>query len=57
MKSLEGKIAIVTGGARGIGRGGRKGQLIYTGFAGPDHPMMPVLAESAYLKSLFFRLD
>ena len=43
--------------ARGIGRGGRKGQLIYTGFAGPDHPMMPVLAESAYLKSLFFRLD
>jgi len=43
--------------ARGIGRGGRKGQLIFTGFAGPDHPMMPVLAESAYLKSLFFRLD
>jgi 23S rRNA (cytosine1962-C5)-methyltransferase len=43
--------------ARGIGRGGRKGQLIYTGFAGSDHPMMPVLAESAYLKSLFFRLD
>ena len=43
--------------ARGIGRGGRKGQLIYTGFAGPDHPMMPVLAESAYLKSLFFRLE
>jgi 23S rRNA (cytosine1962-C5)-methyltransferase len=43
--------------ARGIGRGGRKGQLIYTGFAGPDHPMLPVLAESAYLKSLFFRLD
>jgi 23S rRNA (cytosine1962-C5)-methyltransferase len=43
--------------ARGIGRGGRKAQLIYTGFAGPDHPMMPVLAESAYLKSLFFRLD
>lgn len=43
--------------ARGIGRGGRRGQLIYTGFAGPDHPMLPVLAESAYLKSLFFRLD
>lgn len=43
--------------ARGIGRGGRKGQLIYTGFAGPDHPMLPVLAESAYLKSLFFRLN
>ena len=31
--------------------------VMLTGFAGPDHPMMPVLAESAYLKSLFFRLD
>lgn len=43
--------------ARGIGRGGRRGQLLHTGFAGPDHPMLPQLAESAYLKSLFFRLD
>lgn len=43
--------------ARGIGRGGRRAQLIHTGFAGPDHPMLPQLAESAYLKSLFFRLD
>ncbi|MFB2593326.1 RSP_2647 family RNA methyltransferase [Paracoccus sp. p4-l81] len=43
--------------ARGIGRGGRRGQLIHTGFAGPDHPQLPQLAETAYLKSLFFRLD
>ncbi|WP_151718761.1 RSP_2647 family RNA methyltransferase [Gemmobacter serpentinus] len=43
--------------ARGIGRGGRRGQLIHTGFAGPDHPLMPQLAESGYLKSLVFRLD
>jgi 23S rRNA (cytosine1962-C5)-methyltransferase len=43
--------------ARGIGRGGRRGQLIKTGFAGPDHPILPQLAESGYLKSLFFRLD
>lgn len=43
--------------ARGIGRAGRKGQLIHTGFAGPDHPMLPQLAESGYLKALFFRLD
>ena len=43
--------------ARGIGRGGRRGQLIFTGGAGPDHPMLPQLAESAYLKALFFRLD
>lgn len=42
--------------ARGIGRGGRRGALLYTGFAGPDHPQLPQLAESGYLKSLFFRL-
>lgn len=42
---------------RGIGRAGRAGQLIYTGFAGPDHPQLPQLAESGYLKALVFRLD
>ncbi|SEN08266.1 SAM-dependent methyltransferase [Pseudorhodobacter antarcticus] len=42
---------------RGIGRGGRRGQLIHTGHAGPDHPMLPQLAESGYLKALFYRLD
>ncbi|MFN3724493.1 MAG: RSP_2647 family RNA methyltransferase [Paracoccaceae bacterium] len=42
---------------RGIGRGGRRAQLIHTGFAGPDHPMLPQLAESGYLKALTFRLD
>lgn len=41
---------------RGIGRSGRQGTLIHTGFAGPDHPMLPQLAESGYLKSVFFRL-
>ncbi|WP_282094433.1 RSP_2647 family RNA methyltransferase [Epibacterium ulvae] len=43
--------------ARGIGRGGRRGQLIHTGYAGADHPQMPQLAESGYLKAVFFRLD
>jgi 23S rRNA (cytosine1962-C5)-methyltransferase len=43
--------------ARGIGRGGRRGQIIFTGFAGPDHPVLPQLAESSYLKALAFRLD
>ena len=43
--------------ARGIGRGGRRSQLIYTGQAGPDHPTLPQLAETGYLKALFFRLD
>ncbi|MBE1282368.1 MAG: methyltransferase domain-containing protein [Rhodobacteraceae bacterium] len=42
--------------ARGIGRAGRQAQLIHTGFAGPDHPQLPQLAESGYLKSVFFRL-
>ena len=42
---------------RGIGRGGRRGQLIHTGFAGADHPVLPQLAESSYLKALAFRLD
>ncbi|GGE44891.1 RSP_2647 family RNA methyltransferase [Actibacterium pelagium] len=41
---------------RGIGRAGRSAQLIHTGFAGPDHPLMPQLAESGYLKALFYRL-
>ena len=41
---------------RGIGRAGRKSALIHTGFAGPDHPLHPQLAESGYLKSLFFCL-
>ncbi len=43
--------------ARGIGRAGRRAQIIHTGFAGPDHPLLPQLAESGYLKALFFRLD
>lgn len=43
--------------ARGIGKAGRRGQLIHTGYAGPDHPQMPQLAESGYLKAVFFRLD
>ena len=41
---------------RGIGRAGRRGQLIRSGGAGADHPLHPMLAESGYLKSLFFRL-
>jgi 23S rRNA (cytosine1962-C5)-methyltransferase len=43
--------------ARGIGRGGRRAQILHTGFAGPDHPVLPQLAESSYLKALAFRLD
>lgn len=42
--------------ARGIGRAGRRAQMIHTGFAGPDHPQLPQLAESGYLKAVFYRL-
>ncbi len=42
--------------ARGIGRAGRSASVIYTGFAGPDHPQLPQLAESGYLKSVFFQM-
>jgi 23S rRNA (cytosine1962-C5)-methyltransferase len=42
--------------SRGIGRAGRVAQIVFTGFAGPDHPQMPQLAESGYLKALFYRM-
>ncbi|WP_069300838.1 RSP_2647 family RNA methyltransferase [Neptunicoccus sediminis] len=41
---------------RGVGKGGRTGQIVHTGFAGEDHPVHPQLAETAYLKSIFLRL-
>lgn len=41
---------------RGIGRAGRASQLIHTGYAGADHPQHPQLAESGYLKALFYRM-
>ncbi|PHQ97216.1 MAG: RlmI/RlmK family 23S rRNA methyltransferase [Marinosulfonomonas sp.] len=43
--------------ARGIGRGGRRAVQIHSGSAGADHPLLPQLAQSGYLKALFFRLD
>ncbi|MEM8980781.1 MAG: class I SAM-dependent rRNA methyltransferase [Pseudomonadota bacterium] len=41
---------------RGIGRAGRRAQLVHTGEAGPDHPKLPQLSESGYLKALFYRI-
>ncbi len=41
---------------RGIGRAGRSAQLLRIGYAGPDHPRLPALDESGYLKALTFRL-
>lgn len=48
--------AFRTASLRGVGRAGRAAQILHTGFAGPDHPVHPQLAESAYLKALFLRL-
>ena len=42
---------------RGIGKAGRRAQIVHTGAAGADHPTHPYLAESAYLKAIFLRLD
>lgn len=42
---------------RGLGKAGRAAQILAVGGAGPDHPTHPHLAESAYLKALFLRLD
>ncbi|HKD47197.1 MAG TPA: class I SAM-dependent rRNA methyltransferase [Rhizomicrobium sp.] len=43
--------------AAGISRAGRRASLIRTSGAGPDHPVHPMLPESAYLKALVYALD
>jgi 23S rRNA (cytosine1962-C5)-methyltransferase len=43
--------------AAGIMRSGRRATLIRSAGAGPDHPVHPMLSESAYLKSLVYALD
>ncbi len=43
--------------AAGIARAGRKATLIRSAGAGPDHPMHPMLPETAYLKALVYALD
>jgi 23S rRNA (cytosine1962-C5)-methyltransferase len=43
--------------AAGISRTGRPARLIRQAGAGPDHPVHPLLPESAYLKALVYALD
>jgi 23S rRNA (cytosine1962-C5)-methyltransferase len=43
--------------AAGIARTGRAARLIRQAGAGPDHPVHPLLPESAYLKALVYALD
>ncbi len=41
---------------RGVGRTHRRCQILRTGYAGPDHPQHPQLAESGYLKAITLRM-
>jgi 23S rRNA (cytosine1962-C5)-methyltransferase len=43
--------------ARGLADAGRAGRILRQAGAGPDHPIHPMLPESAYLKSLTLTLD
>lgn len=43
--------------ARGIADAGRTGRILRQAGAAPDHPVHPMLPESAYLKSLTLALD
>jgi 23S rRNA (cytosine1962-C5)-methyltransferase len=43
--------------AQGLLRAGRRATMIRHAGAGPDHPVHPLLPESAYLKALVYALD
>jgi len=43
--------------ARGIQDAGRSARIVATSGAGPDHPVHPLLPESAYLKFQAFKVD
>jgi len=43
--------------ARGLADAGRSGRILRQAGAGPDHPVHPMLPESAYLKSLVLAID
>ena len=42
---------------RGLTDAGRQGRILYSGGAGPDHPVHPALPETAYLKAVLLALD
>ena len=43
--------------AIGLGQTGRTGRIVFSGGAGPDHPVHPHVPESAYLKWQVLQLD
>ena len=42
---------------RGLVDAGRRGRILRSAGAAPDHPLHPALPESAYLKALVLALD
>ena len=42
--------------AWGLHRARREGRILFTGGAGPDHPVHPHLSETAYLKTQLIQL-
>jgi 23S rRNA (cytosine1962-C5)-methyltransferase len=42
--------------AWGVQRAGREARILHMGGAGPDHPLHPMLPESAYLKGMLLQL-
>ena len=42
---------------QGLARAQRNGAIIHQAGAGSDHPVHPLLPESAYLKALVYALD
>jgi len=43
--------------AKGVAQTGRSGRIIRQAGASPDHPIHPLLPESAYLKAAVLQLD
>jgi 23S rRNA (cytosine1962-C5)-methyltransferase len=43
--------------ARGLHEAGRSGRILHATSAAPDHPVHPMLPESAYLKALLLQVD
>jgi 23S rRNA (cytosine1962-C5)-methyltransferase len=43
--------------ARGLHDAGRSGRIIHATGAAPDHPVHPMLPETAYLKALVLQID
>jgi 23S rRNA (cytosine1962-C5)-methyltransferase len=49
--------ALAEEASHGLRTAGRTGRLLRSSGAGPDHPIHPMLPESAYLKALVYQLD